>query len=105
MLRISIGTCTCRCFLLQYLVLEVSVKIGISAVLLARIYCYSHVMHRRPISEDTMHPPNNWTHRYVFDQACTINHVNTRITDFSFLLYHNLITIYVHLQDKILTSY
>ena len=33
MLRISIGTCTCRYFLLQYLVLEVSVKIGIGAAL------------------------------------------------------------------------
>ena len=33
MLRIGIGTCTCRYFLLQYLVLEVSVKIGIGAAL------------------------------------------------------------------------
>ena len=33
MLRIGIGTCNCRYFWLQYLILEVSVKIGIGTAL------------------------------------------------------------------------
>ena len=54
MLRISIGTCTFRYFLLQYLVLEVSIKIRISAALFTNTNHFVHCLPQDNLAQQEM---------------------------------------------------
>ena len=54
MLRICIGTCTFRYFLLQYLELKVSIKIRISAALFTNTYHFVHSLPQDNLAQQEM---------------------------------------------------